>query len=142
MTQEGSTSIRASFDAGIRRALGLGALACACAVLGAFLDRQQFMESYLQSFLFWISFPLGSLAIVFLHQLTGGSWGLAIRRLLEAGVRTLPMFALLFLPIALDLPRSLSYGPLALASAGMLVQHLIVERPWTVRLHRNVESLI
>lgn len=44
--------------------------------------------------------------------------------------------------IALDLSRSLSYGPLALASAGMLFQHLIVERPWTVRLHRNVESLI
>ncbi len=44
--------------------------------------------------------------------------------------------------IAMDLSRSLSYGPLALASAGMFVQHLIVERPWTVRLHRNVESLI
>ncbi|OCP19532.1 MULTISPECIES: TRAP transporter small permease [unclassified Ensifer] len=44
--------------------------------------------------------------------------------------------------IALDLSRSLSYGPLALASAGMFVQHLIVERPWTARVHRNVESLI
>lgn len=44
--------------------------------------------------------------------------------------------------IALDLSRSLSYGPLALASAGMFVQHLIVERPWTHRVHRNVESLI
>ncbi|NRP21149.1 hypothetical protein LPJGGPFB_04408 [Ensifer adhaerens] len=44
--------------------------------------------------------------------------------------------------IALDLSRSLSYGPLALASAGMFIQHLIVERPWTGRVHRNVESLI
>jgi TRAP-type C4-dicarboxylate transport system permease small subunit len=44
--------------------------------------------------------------------------------------------------IALDLSRSLSYAPLALASAGMFVQHLIVERPWTVRQHRNLESLI
>lgn len=44
--------------------------------------------------------------------------------------------------IALDLSRSLSYGPLAVASAGMFIQHLIVERPWTVRVHRNVESLI
>ncbi|MDX3924650.1 MAG: hypothetical protein QHC90_02410 [Shinella sp.] len=44
--------------------------------------------------------------------------------------------------IALDLSRSLSYGPLALASAGMLIQHLIVERPWAVRVHRNAESLI
>lgn len=44
--------------------------------------------------------------------------------------------------IALDLSRSFSYAPLALASAGMFIQHLIVERPWAVRLHRNVESLI
>lgn len=44
--------------------------------------------------------------------------------------------------IALDLSRSLSYGPLAVASAGMFVQHLIVERPWNHRVHRNVESLI
>src|SRR5690606_6069242 len=29
-----------------------------------------------------------------------GAWGLSIRRLLEAGTRTLPLFALLFLPIA------------------------------------------
>lgn len=44
--------------------------------------------------------------------------------------------------IALDLSRALSYAPLALASAGMLLQHLIAERPWSVRLHRNPESLI
>ncbi len=44
--------------------------------------------------------------------------------------------------IALDLSRSLSYAPLALASAGMFVQHLIVERPWVARQHRNLESLI
>ncbi|MDX0425585.1 TRAP transporter small permease [Sinorhizobium medicae] len=44
--------------------------------------------------------------------------------------------------IALDLSRALSYAPLSLASAGMLFQHLIAERPWSVRLHRNPESLI
>lgn len=44
--------------------------------------------------------------------------------------------------IALDLSRSLVYGPLALASAGMLIQHLIVEQPWVAKAHRNAESLI
>ena len=35
-----------------------------------------------------------------LHHLVGGNWGFVIQRLLEAGARTLPLMALLFLPIA------------------------------------------
>ena len=37
--------------------------------------------------------------------------------------------------IALDLSRSLAYAPLALASAAMMIQHLIVERPWAAPTH-------
>ncbi|MCD7107522.1 TRAP transporter small permease [Rhizobium sp. DKSPLA3] len=44
--------------------------------------------------------------------------------------------------IALDLSRSIAYAPLAIASAGMLLQHLIVERPWRPRTHRIVDSII
>lgn len=44
--------------------------------------------------------------------------------------------------IALDLSRSIAYAPLALASAAMLIQHLIVERPWAAPLHRNTDSII
>lgn len=44
--------------------------------------------------------------------------------------------------VALDLSRSFAYAPLAVASAAMLVQHLIVERPWIERTHRNVDSII
>src|SRR5687767_875795 len=36
-----------------------------------------------------------------LQHLTGGAWGLVIRRVLEAGTRTLPLMLLLFLPIAI-----------------------------------------
>ena len=35
-----------------------------------------------------------------LHHLVGGSWGLVIRRPLEAGAATVPVLAVLFLPIA------------------------------------------
>src|SRR3954471_16706146 len=34
-----------------------------------------------------------------IQHLTGGRWGLAIRRLLEAGTRTVPVLFLLFLPV-------------------------------------------
>ena len=44
---------------------------------------------------------LGSLALVMVHHLTGGAWGSPLRRILEAPMRTLPLVALLFIPIAL-----------------------------------------
>ena len=44
--------------------------------------------------------PLGLLALLMLQHLTGGTWGLAIRRLLEAATRLIPLMALLFVPIA------------------------------------------
>ena len=53
---------------------------------------------------------LGSLALVMLHHLTGGAWGLAVRRLLEASLRTLPLLALLFLPICARPARDLYPG--------------------------------
>lgn len=74
------------------------------AVLG-FRDSQQFFRSYLFAFVFWMSFPLGSMAVLMLHHLTGGRWGLPIRRILEAGSRTLPITAVLGLPIIFGMSK-------------------------------------
>jgi hypothetical protein len=38
------------------------------------------------------------------QHLSGGKWGLVSRRILEAGTRTLPLMAVLFVPIWLNLP--------------------------------------
>ena len=51
--------------------------------------------------LFWLGIALGCLACVMLHHLVGGVWGFLIRRPLEAATMTLPLMALLFLPLAL-----------------------------------------
>jgi len=50
-----------------------------------------------------LGIALGSLALLMLHHLTGGMWGLVIRRILEAATRTLALLAILFLPIAFGL---------------------------------------
>jgi len=60
---------------------------------------QQFFRSYLLAFVYWIGFPLGALAILMLNHLTGGDWGLPIRRPLEAATRTFPVMIILFLPL-------------------------------------------
>ena len=69
-----------------------------CSIFGFFFPAL-FFEGYLTAFVFWVGIPLGCLAILHIQYLTGGGWGLAITRLLEAGMMTLPLCAVLFLPI-------------------------------------------
>lgn len=71
----------------------------------AFGNRGQVMRSYLFAYVFWVSIPLGCLAILMMHHLTGGWWGYPIRRLLEAGTRTFVAMAVLFLPVLFELGR-------------------------------------
>jgi hypothetical protein len=85
-----------------RRAAAIGIAACA---LGAVLDPGQLLRSYLVAYVFWTGCALGCLAILMINYLTGGTWGAAIRRLLEAGAGTLPLLALGFLPLAAGVGR-------------------------------------
>src|SRR5205823_14409165 len=41
------------------------------------------------------------IGVLMLQYLTGGAWGVVIRRVLEAGTRTLPLIVLLFIPLAI-----------------------------------------
>ncbi len=96
-----STSYMAGPEVGRmqRRALSVGVAALALCVAGAIASPAQFFRSYLFGYLFWTGVALGCLAIVMLQHLSGGAWGMVIRRMLESGSRTLPLMALLFLPL-------------------------------------------
>ena len=63
----------------------------------------QILHAYLLAYVYWLMIPLGCMAILMMHHLTGGWWGYPIRRLLEAGSRTLGVMALLFIPILLGM---------------------------------------
>jgi hypothetical protein len=91
-------------DALDRAGFVAGAAAAVMCTFGAFAIPTQFFRSYLFAFLFWTGVTLGCLSISMIHHLTGGLWGLVIRRILEAGTRTLPLVALMFLPVALGVP--------------------------------------
>src|SRR5207302_10027131 len=65
--------------------------------------RVQFFRSYLVAFIGVVSIPLGSLAILMVHHLTGGAWGAALRPIAEAATRTLLLLAILFMPLLLGL---------------------------------------
>ncbi|MSV30054.1 MAG: hypothetical protein EXQ52_15105 [Bryobacterales bacterium] len=104
------------------RARIAGGAALALCAVGAFVSPDQFLRSYLVGYLLVLGVVLGSLAILMLHQLTGGSWGLVIRRVLEAATRTVPLMAVLFLPLALGVGRLYKWADRAVVSADHLLQ--------------------
>jgi len=89
-----------------QRALIVGAVFLGIFIAGSFLEAlgggvEQFFRSYLLGFVFWVGVSLGCLGLLMLQHLTGGSWGIVIRRVLEAGTRVLPLMLLLFIPLAI-----------------------------------------
>jgi len=88
-----------------QRSIVIGLVGAVATIAGAFLAPHDFYSAYLIGFMFWLGLSLGCMAILMLYHLVGGSWGTVARRTLEAGMMTLPMMAVLFLPIVLNLPK-------------------------------------
>jgi hypothetical protein len=101
--------------------VGVGALALS--LVGWFMDSQQFYQSWLLGFLFWIAFPLGAFGFVCLHNMTGGGWGFVIRRILESAAGTTPLMALFFLPVVMGLHDLYEWADEAHVAADALLQH-------------------
>ncbi len=81
-----------------------GASLAVCLVVGLIPgSREPMMYSYLVGYVFWFGIALGGVALTMLHHLTGGAWGLVIRRPLEAAAMTLVPLAVLFVPILLGM---------------------------------------
>jgi len=106
-----------------RPALFVGIAALAACAVGGFFAPVQFFHSYLFAFLFWAGIALGCMAVAMLHHVTGGAWGLPIRRPLESGTRTLPLMALLFLPIVAGARKLYEWADPAAVARDAALQH-------------------
>ena len=82
-----------------QRSLIVGVVFGVIAVILAFIEPQQFYRAYLLGFMLWLGVALGSMAILMIRHLTGGGWGMVIRRILGAAMRTAPLLAVLFIPV-------------------------------------------
>src|SRR4030095_3372762 len=67
------------------------------------INPAQFFHAYLTTYLLLLGVALGSLALAMVHQVSGGAWGVVIRRVLGASSRTLPLLTALFVPIAVGM---------------------------------------
>jgi hypothetical protein len=76
--------------------------AVACAILGA-ANPKQFFFSWLVAYLFFLSLALGGLFFVLIQYASQGSWGIVVRRIGETVFATLPLMAVLFVPLLFGL---------------------------------------
>ena len=81
------------------RALIVAGVAIVAAIVGFVVDKDQFYKSYLLAYMFWIGLTVGSLGLLMMQHMSGGAWGVVIRRNCEAATRVFPWMALLFLPV-------------------------------------------
>jgi hypothetical protein len=86
-----------------QRSLIVGGLFAVLSLVGAFIQPDRFYSAYLLGFMLWVGLSLGCLALLMLVHMTGGDWGQAVRRILEAGTRTIPMMAAFFIPLIFGL---------------------------------------
>jgi hypothetical protein len=82
-----------------------------------------FLRAYLIGILFCLSFAVGGLGWVMLHNLTGGLWGFVTQRIMESASRTLPVLALLFLPVLVGVPYLYEWADPARVAASKLLLH-------------------
>lgn len=105
------------------RAGAVGAVALVAAVLIAFFQPEAFFRAWLWSYTLYLGVTLGSMALLMLQYLTGGAWGVVIRRPAEAAARTLPALAVLFIPVVIGIPWLYHWSHADAVAADALLQH-------------------
>jgi len=106
-----------------RLGLIFGAAALVLCAVGAISDPQQFYRSYIIGYVYWLGISLGCLGLLMVHHLVSGRWGFAIRRLLESGARTLPLMAILFIPLVLGRHELYEWTHAEVVSRDAILQH-------------------
>lgn len=85
------------------KALLVGAIGVAGAAAAFFADSDQFYKSYLVGYLYWLAITLGCMGWTMIYHLTDASWGVPARRIWESAGRTMPLMAVLVLPLILGM---------------------------------------
>lgn len=89
-----------------RRALVVGGVFALLTVIGFIFDTANALHAYLLAYMLCLGLTLGSMGWIMLWHLTGGDWGISVRRLFEAAIGTLPMMAVAFLPILVGVTKT------------------------------------
>jgi hypothetical protein len=92
-------------------AFGLGALMLAATAAGAFMDPRATAHSYLIAFAYWAGISVASLIMVAIFHTAKAKWMTVLRRAMETMAISVPIFAVLFIGIALGLKHLYPWAP-------------------------------
>ncbi len=104
-------------------ALVIGILGLIACIIGFVANRDEFFKSYLPSYMIWFEVVAGSLGVLMLQYVTGGEWGVLIRRPLAAAARTMPLMLALFIPIFFGLHHIYSWADPSIVAHDEILQH-------------------
>ncbi len=103
----GATDLKVDLSSYRTKALGVGlgglalfGIAAGVMVAGDAIPTKQIFASYSVGFMYWVAVTLGALFFLSLQYLSGGKWGILMRRPFEAATRCFPLLILFFIPVA------------------------------------------
>jgi hypothetical protein len=121
----------------LRVSLALAALGVVGLGIGAFLAPQQLFPAYLAAYAYAVSTALGALIFLMIGHAMNAGWPVLLRRLTETVVASLPLLALLFIPILFGLHLLYPWiEPEALSDE--VARHLVLAK----RPYLNVPSFL
>jgi hypothetical protein len=106
-----------------RRLLTVGTAGGLISVVGLWTNPAQFFQSYLVAYMFVLGVTLGCLALGMVHQLSGGAWGVVIRRPIGAASRVLPVLTVLFLPLVFGMSHLYEWTHADVVAGDEALQH-------------------
>lgn len=103
--------------------IAAGLLGLAGSVVVLAIDPTGFFQGYLFAFTFWVGVSLGCLALLMLHHLVAGEWGIVTQRILEAGASAVLLMAVLFAPILLGMHELYEWTHADAVAESPVLQH-------------------
>jgi hypothetical protein len=113
----------------------VSAIAC---VAGYLQDPTRFFRSYIVAFSYTATIGLGAFFFVMVQYLTGSAWSVTVRRIMENIMITLPVGAILFIPIIFGLkdiyswtnPEFVSQSSVLKSKSGFLTENFFLIRTY------------
>jgi hypothetical protein len=117
-----------------RPLLTAGIVGLSVSAIGGLFNPTQFFQSYLMAYMLCLGTTLGCLALGMVHQLSGGAWGVVLRRPIGGAVRVLPILTLLFLPILFGMSRLYvwTHADAVAADEALRHKHLYLNVPFFI----------
>jgi hypothetical protein len=106
-----------------KRSFVIGIVATLLTIVSVFVSPDHFFRAYLMSYMLWLGVTLGCLAILMLQYLSGGTWGLIIRRQLQAASKNIPLMLAMFIPLMFGLQRLYPWADVNRVASDEILRH-------------------